>query len=155
MPYTLPFPDLTDETVPAAHAIALTGDRIIASFFHTTAPAPVLPPVAANDPAAGAQASNCTRQQKRQHAGSAAAATCEALEGAVRQQHGALAGASHLAAIMRLEAPSRATLQGVYDLFEACSVLLADEVIRHAPAYAAPALANASLPEVRVNPKFR
>ena len=71
-------------------------------------------------------------------------------QGGVRQQVGALAGARTLAAVMRLEAPAHTTLQGVYDLLEACSVLLADEVVRHVPAYVKPALSKASLLEVRV-----
>jgi hypothetical protein len=61
----------------------------------------------------------------------------------------ALPGAAALAAVMRLEAPARMTLQGVYDLVQACDVLLAEEVITHIPVYAQTALMSAPILEVR------
>ena len=63
-------------------------------------------------------------------------------------------GSQSLAAIMQLDAPSRGTLQDLYNLIEACNFHLATEVINNAPNYMEPALANAPLPEVRASYAF-
>ena len=175
VPFSVPFPDLTDEEVPTAHAIALTHDRIMTSFFRTRAPMDdslfvFTPPVdCCQMKAADAALSQRSPAEadpphlpvlKRQRTeGSCeavreASGSCgepqEASTRSLAQNHGALAGARSLAAVMRLEAPARLTLQGVYDLLEASSILLAEPVIRSIPVYVEPALAKAPLLEVRI-----
>lgn len=114
VPYLVPFPGVADVSVPAGHAIALAGERIIKSFLHSTdSPHPVH---TGDDPGSDSL--------------------------------GALPGGVSVAAIMRLEAPPEMTLQGIYDLTQACDVLLAHTLISYLPKYAATALSQAPFQEV-------
>ena len=151
VPFNVPLPDVKDDSVPTAHAIALTGDRVLTSFFRSQLPEPAaqsgplhLEPTPAEVPADAASA----KRKRVSDSGDGGDAPC-AVELAP-QPHTPLAGARQLAAVMRLEAPTRLTLQGVYDLLEACNVLLADQIVRNMPAYIAPALETAPLQQVRV-----
>ena len=168
LPYSVPFPDLPNEKVPTANAIALTGARMMTSFLRTRAspatlgsgpavPAHRCPPGNGVDDVASGQRSPTSKRQRThaplatlQRAIDSDTTARTGSEAAIEQPHGALAGGRQLAAVMRLEAPARLTLQSAYDLFEACSVLLANEVISNSPAYVAPALADALLIEVRL-----
>ena len=152
VPYNVPFPDLDDDFVPTAHAIALTGNRIVTSFFRTHAPtlAATLSSRRAAHSSGNVTDLACSPATKRQRTDSACGSCAVAVETTAcsEPQHGALAGAQGLAAVMRLEAPVQMSLQGIYDLLEACSVLLAAPVIRRLPMYAHPALVKAPLCEV-------
>ena len=89
------------------------------------------------------EASKVERWLKRQCVDGSSGSSRTASENFHEQGGGALAGAQHLAAIMRLEAPSRLSLQDLYNLVEACGVLLADEVLRHVSTYIEPAMSTA------------
>lgn len=130
MPFLLPFPGLEGVAVPASHAIALAGTRLVAPFVHSAALTAL--------PSEDAPNGTVCRKRKRSGKNVSDGVSC------------ALAGAAGLAAIMQLQAPRRMTLQGVYDLVQACDVLLADKVISYLPSYVAPAVESAPLPEVRV-----
>lgn len=127
----LPFPGLEGVSVPATHAIALSGGRLVASFFHSSDAAAV----------PGASALHFGRNDALQLANSAG---CQEVPNA-------LPGAADLAAIMQLQAPLQMTLQRIFDLFQACDVLLAGEVIPHLPEYVASALSQAPPFEVRAH----
>ena len=114
VPFHVPFPDLDDEYVPTVHAIALTGDRVVTSFFRTWLPGGVQRTASTPAPPAPAEASsNALPSECQQADESIGAAVCAGAAGCAPQQHGPLAGARHLAAVMRLEAPTRLTLQEV------------------------------------------
>jgi hypothetical protein len=129
VPFRLPFPGLKDVKVPATHAIALTGSRMVVSFWRSNASAP------ADGPG---------RSTRKKPHGKAK------VNGGDTEGHSRvdLAGARHLAEVMCLEAPAKMTLQDVYNLLQACDVMLADAVIQHVPAYVEPALSQAPLNEV-------
>ena len=191
MPSNIPFPDVPGEAVPIGSAIALSGNRILASCFRTRALAATLRPSKAHDrqgsqthaPVGNCRASDASacsnsasdlssltdpvsdahdmhmtsrpkisRSRRSQTLRAQASTTVQAVQRSWKASSGsstALAGGRCLAAIMRHEAPSHITLQGIYDLLEACNVMLAEEVIGHVPEYVAPALKDAPLEEVR------
>ena len=141
VPYEIPFPGLADVEVPTAHAVALTDDRIVASYFRTQAP--IAAQQADTAPDGGKRGTRARKRERTNEVQKADHTTHEAPS--------ALAGAQSLAAIMQLEAPSRGTLLDLYNLIEACNIYLATEVINNAPDYMEPALANAPLLAVRAS----
>jgi hypothetical protein len=132
VPFYLPFPDLEGESVPAHHAIALWGGRMVASYFHSCAQEPT---------------ASASKQRKTDANSGKRSADAERKDVPPALD---LPGAAHLAAIMRLQAPARLTLPGMYDLVQACHVMLVDTILARLPEYMAPALARAPLLEVRL-----
>ena len=145
VPFNVDLPGVA-EPVPAPNLEALTGKRLVNSFVQSAAEVQ-----ATSARKAERARATCTRKK---------AATSDAnnndeaagKRAKLARESGTLpAGAEHLAAVMRWNAPSHLTLQQMVQLVQAADYYMAEAVLELLPTYMKPLLATAPVKAVCFN----
>ena len=142
VPFNMQLPG-SDETVPTLRLVALTGERVLNTFFasSTATSAPQLLQLAA----AQRKLPVDTQPPSAKRARTSGAEVCAATDVTA----GTAQAVAHIAAVIRGEAPRWLTVPAACELAATCQYYLAEELVNELPAYLTPIMEDAPFPQVR------